>query len=42
MKTLIPLGLAVLSFSAVAGSIPDEFRVGGFALGSQEYTFNQG
>src|SRR3954463_15721865 len=41
MKTLIALGVALLSFSAVAGSIPDEFRVGGFALGSQAYTFNR-
>ncbi len=42
MKTFIALGVITpLSFSAIAGSIPDEFRVGGFALGSQAYTFNR-
>ena len=25
----------------MAGPIPDEYRIGGFALGSQAYTFNR-
>jgi sugar phosphate isomerase/epimerase len=42
MKTLIALAASLLSLGAMAAStIPDEYRVAGFALGCQAYTFNR-
>jgi sugar phosphate isomerase/epimerase len=41
MKMMMALVLGLLSSSVMAGTIPDEHRVAGFALGCQAYTFNR-
>jgi len=41
MKMLIAVLCGAVSFSVMAASIPDEYRVAGFAIGCQAYTFNR-